>query len=126
MKGPRTAGRLFFRGLLLASDDEGENVKIQLYVKTSENGYLFFTDPVKSIWIQEDSFHVTIGKDCYWLKLSEKEVVKEWQAKAIRKIISFFEGSTSAKDIWNMNSLVKGPSPNEKFYSAGDVDYPNT
>ncbi len=120
-KGPRTAGKLVFRGFHFISEDEGENVEVRLRVRGIDNG-LYSTDPVKSIWIQQGIFHATIAEHCYWLDLSKYENVREMHEKAILKIKSFLEGGISAKDIWKMKVNVKGINENERFYYVGDVE----
>ena len=122
-KGPRTAGKLIFRGFHFVSNDEGKNVEVRLRVKRSDKALLFSTEPVESIWIQQGIFYATIAEDCYWLQLSECEEVKEMHEKAILKIMSFLEDDEiPAQNIWMMNGTIKGIRKNERFYYVGYVE----
>ena len=119
-KEPRMAKKLIFRGFHFISNDGGKNVEVQLRVKRSDKGLLYSTEPVKSIWIQQGIFYVTIAEDCYWLQLSESEAVKEMHEKAILKIMSFLEDDEiPAQNIWMMNGTIKGIRENERFYYVG-------
>lgn len=119
-KGPRMADRLVFRGFHFISDDEGKNVEVRLRVRGRDKG-LFSTDPVKSIWQQEDVFLANIAENCYWLQLSEYANVRKMQDKAIKKVMNFLKGEISSAEIWEMNGNV-GNSKNERFFYVGKVE----
>ncbi len=119
-KGPRFAEKMIFRGFHFISDDEGEHVEVRLRVRGRDKG-LFSTDPVKSIWQQEDVFLANTAENCYWLQLSEYKNVREMHEKAIKKVMSFLKGEISSAEIWKMDGNV-GDLKNERFFYVGKVE----
>ena len=116
-KGPRIAEKMIFRGFRFIMKDE--NMEIQLRVKRSKKECLFSTDTIDSIWIQQGTYHIsTVTKHCYWLELSESDVVKEKQIAAIQKIMHFLKGEISAEKIFFMKGSVRGTLEGERFYYA--------
>ena len=115
---PRTADRLTFRGFHFISDDEGKHVKVRLRVKRSKKGCLFSTDPISSIWIQEGTYYIcTITERCYWLELSENNIVRAKQIAAIEKIMRFWKDDNIPQErIFYMAGSVQGTLKGERFY----------